>query len=623
MSRMGRRVGRLGWACAVVAGSAVLGTAGLAAASFRIQPYLQQPSDTGMYFTWFTSSNVPGTLEVSGPGLSSPLTFTSSPELRPEMAYTTQELNQTISGLPQGSWLIPGDAYKHTVDVRSLLPNSTYTYTVRQGTEVFTRTFRTAPTASTWDRIRFIAMSDSETEPAGRVTRREWAPGFGGENRPAAPGSAWASRFGTASLGGVQVLRYAMTEQEGFTRNLQVVESRDPAFIMMPGDLVQGAGYQPGWDEFFRFTAGEFGDVLTRRAILPAYGNWETFAAASGGYGSSSDRRPVVRSRYRYKTFFDMPSNGTPAHQDNYYRIDYGPITIITLDSTKGDPEDFRSNYPPEQRLTGQQYTGPGTDTQSSFELAGYAAAAAQLGLVNDLSPYNPGSVQWNWARAQLADARARGQIIFVQFHHAPYSDGEHGLPMNHVDSSGQGGTPMRVYHPMFEEFSVAAVISGHSEMFERSFVDENGDGIGVHYYDVGISGDGLRGERRTSNGFTESNRLQYNPFSQWSADEHSRENWQLVDGVLQLVDGGKHYGHLEINVERLENFGDAYAMITLTPVYVFPVLDSQYNLLRTERRVYGDEIVLYVNAAGQVIPEPGALGVALLAGLGLCRRRR
>lgn len=619
MSRHHWRGVAVGLACAAVA----VGVGSVVRAEFRIQPYLQQPSDTGMYFTWFSKNNAPGTLEITGPGLSTPLTLSSVPDLRPEMAYTPQELSQNIPGLVQGSWLIAGDAYKHTVDVRSLQPNTTYTYTVRQGAEEFTRTFRTAPTANHWTSVRFIAMADSETEPSGRTARREWAPGLGGENRPTAPGSAWAAKFGTASLGGVQVLRYALTEQEGYRRNLQVVEARDPDFIVKPGDLVQGAGYQPGWDEFFRFNAGEYGSTLSSRPILPAYGNWETFAAASGGYGSPSDRTPVVRSRYRYKTFFDMPSNGTAAHQDNYYRIDYGPVTIITLDSTKGDPEDFRSNYPVAERLTGQQYTGPGTDTQSSFELAGYSAAAAQLGLVNDLSPYNPGSVQWNWAREQLADARAKGQIVFVQFHHAPYSDGEHGLPMNHAESSGQGGTPMRVYHPMFEEFSVAAVLSGHSEMFERSFVDEDGDGIGVHYYDVGVSGDGLRGERRTSNGFTESNRLQYNPFSQWSADEHSRERWEVIDGVIQLVDGGKHYGHLEVNVEKLEDFGNAVAKITLTPVYVFPVLDSEYNLLRTERRVYGDEIVLFVNSAGQVIPEPASLGVFVLAGLGLVRRRR
>lgn len=623
---------------AISAGMSLLvvgAAASTALADFRVSPYLQNPTANGMYFTWFSSQNQPGTLEITGPGLSQPLSFTTTPELRSETAYTTQELNQTINGLPQGSWLIPGDNFKHTVNVAGLQPDSVYTYTAVQGGQSFTRSFRTAPTQANWTNVRFIAMADSETEPAGRVTRREWAPGLGGQNRPSTAGSAWVSNFGTASLGGTSVLRYALTETEGYKRNLQIVDSRNPDFIVMPGDLVQGAGYQPGWDEFFRHNAGEFGDTFTKRPVLPAYGNWETFAAASGGYGSASDRSPVVRARYRYKTYFDSNPNGTPAHQDNYYRVDYGPVTIITLDSTKGVPDDAVGNYggvgqPP--KISGQQYTGPGTDTQSSFRSDEYATAAANLGLTNDLSPYNPGSIQWNWAQQELADARSRGQIVFVQFHHSPYSDGEHGLPMNHAQSSGQGGTPMRVYHPMFEQFGVAAVLSGHSEMFERSFVDENGDGVGVHYYDVGVSGDGLRGERRTSNGFTETNRLQYNAFSQWSADENSEEIWQLVNGVTQLVDGGKHYGHLEVNVERLVTgdalaglgVDEAFARITLTPVYSFPLLDANYQLIGTERRVYGDEIVILVNAAGQVIPEPSTLGLAMTVATGaLCVRRR
>jgi hypothetical protein len=36
----------------------------------------------------------------------------------------------------------------------------------------------------------------------------------------------------------------------------------------------------------------------------------------------------------------------------------------------------------------------------------------------------------------------------------------------------------MRAYHALFERYGVVAVLSGHSEMFERSFVDEDGDGV-------------------------------------------------------------------------------------------------------------------------------------------------
>lgn len=219
----------------------------------------------------------------------------------------------------------------------------------------------------------------------------------------------------------------------------------------------------------------------------------------------------------------------------------------------------------------------------------------------------------------QLADARAKGQMIFVQFHHAPYSSGEHGQPMNHNLSTGQGGTPMRQYHNMFEQYGVLAVLSGHSEMFERSFVDEDGDGIGVHYYDVGVAGDGLRGEKRAGSSLSDP-LLNYNRFSQWTSDQSEGEFWQEMAGGLQLIDGGKHYGHLEVNLEQLNGRNNKYAKVTLTPVYSFPILDENYNLVRTERRTYNDGITLFVDSNGQIlqsVPEPSAILSFLAFGLG------
>jgi hypothetical protein len=176
---------------------------------------------------------------------------------------------------------------------------------------------------------------------------------------------------------------------------------------------------------------------------------------------------------------------------------------------------------------------------------------------------------------------------------------------MNHAQTSGQGGTPMRAYHPLFERYGVVAVLSGHSEMFERSFVDEDGDGVGVHYYDVGVAGDGLRGERRTSNGFVEGlggNRLQYNPFSRWSADENEPERWSVLGGALQLVDGGKHYGHLEVQIDRVTDDPAVAARVRFTPVYSFPLLNSEYQFVSTVRRVYTDGLTLNLDSAGRVL---------------------
>jgi hypothetical protein len=570
-----------------------------AAADFRVNPYLQNPSSDGMYLTWFSASAQAGTLSITGPGLQAPLSFSSSPALQSVLAYTNAELNQTIGGLDKGSWLSSGDTYKHAIDVRSLQANTTYAYSVMQGGATFQSSFRTAPTADNWTSVRFVAMSDSETEPAGRTTRREWQPGAlsaGGLDRPsAAIGSAWDQKFGTRAQGGTRILNYALTEDEGYRRNMAIVNNRNPDLLLMPGDLVQGGGYQPGWDEFFRQNAGSVGSGLSRYPILPALGNWENFGALNGGYGTDADGRFGPKfGRDKYHAYFDAPDNGTPAHRDNYYRVDYGPLTVITLDSSNGLPDDRPQNYV--QKAVGTEYNGPGTDTQNNYTREQYEAAGG-----TDLADFNPGSTQWNWAAQQLASARADSRIVFVQFHHAPYSNGEHGVPMDHALTSGQGGTPMRQYHSMFEKFGVAAVLSGHSEMFERSFVDMDGDGTGVHYYDVGVSGDGLRGEKRNGSLFADP-LLGYNSFSQWTADQSAPEQWAMVDGVLQLIDGGKHYGHLEVELEHLGG-PTLYAKATFTPVYSFPLLDAEYNLVGTERRVYGDVVTMYLNSAGQVVP--------------------
>ena len=551
----------------------------------RVNPYLQQPSSDGMYITWFTEENVPGELSITGPSLDNPLTFTTTPTLEPILSYTDAELNQEIESLEQGSWLLGNENYKHTVDVTKLAPDSTYDYSVTVGETTFESSFETAPTAEDWDSIRFVVLSDSETEPRGRVNRRDWQQGALDEDslaRPDVEDSLWAETIGVSG----DRLNYPLTENVGYRNNLEIINSREPDFMVMPGDLIQGGGYQPAWDEFFRHNAGEFDSGLSEYPLLPALGNWENFGALNGGYGIDEDGRygPLF-GRDKYHAYFDAPDNGTPEHQDNYYRTDYGPVTILTLDSSNGEPDDSRDNYGGEgqpSEISGQQYTGPGTDTQENVTREQYEAAGG-----TDLADFNPGSPQWNWVIEQLESARAEGQYVFAQFHHAPYSSGTHGLPMNHEDSSGQGGTPMRQYQSLFEEYGVVAVFSGHSEMFERSFVDEDNDGEGVYYYDVGVAGDGMRGERTDEEGTL----LSYNPFSQWTADQSEPELWQEVDGVLQNVAGGKHYGHLEVN---LENLGDENsAQITFTPVYSFPVLDANYELVDTERRVYGDEIVI------------------------------
>ncbi|WP_176554781.1 metallophosphoesterase family protein [Georgenia sp. 311] len=581
-------------ATAALAFAALAGApASAATEDFRIQPYLQSPTSSSMLVTWFSWEEEPGQLEVPG---RAPLV--SAPELQEHLDWTDNNRQQAVDNPEWGDWFREGRNYRHQVLVEGLEPGTTYEYTVRQGDSEVTSTLTTAPTREDWDHIRFTAISDSETEPAGRVTHREWVPGVvaEGSERPSPTDSLWAQTFGSEDRQGERILRYALTEDQGFAANLEIVAERDPDLMLFAGDLVQGGGFQPAWDEWFRYLSGDVGQLAQSRPVVTAIGNWEPYGASDGAYTIPA----VIDGRASYRSYFTPPSNGTPEHQSNYHRVDHGPLTVLTLDSTKGLPDDHRDSYPEAERLTGREFTGPGTDTQSS-----YTSTAYEEGGGTDLSPYNPGSVQWEWAVEQLADAREQGQVVVVQFHHAPYSSGEHGLPMNHVESSGQGGPPMRVYSELFEEYGVAAVISGHSEMFERSWVDVDGDGRGINYYDVGVAGDGLRGERHENGNLLSAPLLEYNPYRVWSADQFEPEVW---DGEV-LVDGGKHYGHLEVNLERSAARSQAgvAATMTLTPVYSFPLLDEDLTVLGTERRTYDDEVVLLIGEDGTVLPDAPA----------------
>ena len=51
--------------------------------AFRVLPYQMSPTTQGMTINWFTIDATPGTISISGPGLSQPLVVNSTPALTP------------------------------------------------------------------------------------------------------------------------------------------------------------------------------------------------------------------------------------------------------------------------------------------------------------------------------------------------------------------------------------------------------------------------------------------------------------------------------------------------------------------------------------------------------------
>lgn len=570
-------------AVAVLMVAAIGAPAPLASATvgdFRVLPYQQNPALDGILLTWFTIDETPGELSISGPGLDEPLLFTSTPTLLPILDYQAAAELAAGGEFPFADTAIfeapgvPARNWRHAVNVSGLEPDSLYTYTVTQGESSYSNTFHTAPTPESRRALRFIAISDSETLVLGRTRFREWA-----ATTPQTPGST-GRPVGT----GPGRTQYFTTETEGYRQNLLQIGARNPDVLIMPGDLVEGTAVeqQRRWDEFWRHNAGEYDDLLSARPIVAAIGNNCIF----NGTAAPGTNENVQYARQQWSAYFDFPANDEPAFKDLYFRTDYGPVTILTLCSVgamaRNDNvappvgQDLNVNFP--QNL----------DTNRAW-LNAYP--------FNDIPDFNVATAQWNWAVEQLAEARAAGQIIIVQWHHTPFSRGIHGSSV----TSNQSGEAMRIYAPLMEEYRVAAIFAGHSEMSEYSAFDLDGDGYAVHLWDVGAAGDGLRGVEDAP-GFVNANIVSWlanplnllgsdwvmNPHHLWCADQDEPETWN----GNQLLSGGKHYGFLECDVVPL---GGGTFRVSLQYWHNFPLNagDENFTVTGWELRPYANTIVL------------------------------
>lgn len=503
--------------------------------SFRVLPYVQNPTQEAITLRWLSDTEEPGILTIET--ADGPRTLRSQPRLVRTLEYNPFK--------PEPGGPHPELPYLHSVRVTGLKSGTQYAYQVRLGAQQHAAAFQTAPDAD--QPLRFIVYSDPETEPESSTSPPVDWPASPNANRPEG------------------VTRYIANQTTGYRENLRVIAARKPHFILLPGDLVETGGEQRDWDEFWRHIAGDYGTLASGVPFFAALGNHENFAGPGGGYSAEG----ANFSTDKFLTYFEVPPNraASAKQEGRYYRIDYGPIALITLDSSDGLPDKTASDT--NHLLTGS--TAP---------------------------DFNPGSEQYRWFEAQLADAQQKSRFTFVQFHHTSYGSGPHSIPFGQPNFSGQSGIAMRVIQPLLFRYGVDAVFSGHDEMFERSLVmgtETLPDGTTrpheIHFYDVGIGGDGLRGP---STGFD-------NPYRKFLAHENAPEVWN----GKQLISGGKHYGHLEVNVARN---AQGQWQVELTPVYVFPLLDSEGKVTGWERRTYDDVVTITAVPARQVGATEGNL---------------
>lgn len=372
---------------------------------------------------------------------------------------------------------------------------------------------------------RFVAYSDSETEPESVGKPTGW---------PSAK----------------EPKRVYLTDQDtGYRANLKLIRERQPQAIIISGDLVENGGEQRDWDEFWKLNTDSDGanSTASQILILPAIGNHDTYGGPRNGKYQNA---AVKAARDKYFTYF-QPEAPEGRKRAEYYSVRLGPARMIFLDSCDGSPH------------------------QSAQDSNFYFESDPEL-----VPDFNPGSPQYQWLEKELAQAQKEDAFTFVMFHHCPYSSGPHGYPTGAGEGEDhQSGQPLRVWTPLFLKYGVDAAITGHDEIWERSAVDgeevlPNGKTRPhtVQFYDVGIGGDGLRAPE------TE------NSFQKFIVDKGDPEVWK--DGVL--VSGGRHYGHLEVNIAP---DGKKGWKATLDPVYLFPTKDGEG--WKFERRLYPDSLIL------------------------------
>lgn len=403
--------------------------------------------------------------------------------------------------------------WQQTATLTGLQPGHDYTIAVQQNGETAAVNVRT-PAA---DAVHFVVYADSETEPESTGKRARWS---------------------AAQHGAGNERRYPVDQTTGYRANLAEISAKRPDFVAIAGDLVESGGEQRDWDEFWRHNAALAASV----PIVPALGNHDYYGGPGdlGGYGASGTARALAK----YRTYFNRPA---------YYAHDHGPVAVIAIDANNGTPE--RS----------------ATDTNWYLD--------------NTAPDWQPGSAQWQWLEKELARAQREKAFTFVLFHPAPYTSGIHGRP----PGTGEGenfasGIPLDLLTPLFLRYGVDAVFNGHDEMYEYSIVrgrEQTGDGAeadhAVHFMDVGIGGDGLRGP----------DPLAVNPHRVFLAHEDAPEQWS-DDG--RLLDGGKHYGHVDVRVTRSDS-GTWHAQ--LEPVYLFPIMTANGDVEAFEARRYHEPVML------------------------------
>ena len=188
--------------------------------------------------------------------------------------------------------------------------------------------------------------------------------------------------------------------------------------------------YRSGSDQQFRF-----GFFDSYSSVLNNIAPWP-------GYGNHDSRRRA------FFKIFSLPeqaeSGGVASGTENYYSFDYANIHTVMLDSQDSDRD-------------------------SDGEMLNW--------LKRDLEAYKVSAQDW----------------LIVVFHHPPYTKGSHNSD-NEGDSGGRMADMRQTVLPVLEQYGADLVMSGHSHVYERSYLMDCHYGDSSQFSDKNIVSHGAEG---------------------------------------------------------------------------------------------------------------------------------
>jgi predicted phosphodiesterase len=155
----------------------------------------------------------------------------------------------------------------------------------------------------------------------------------------------------------------------------------------------------------------------------------------------------------------DLVGDGDiPSQYDTYFDIEAGLLLNVPQSPTLGNHERSGALYLDLFELP------PNSPSPERYYWVHYSTVF-YVALDMYGSAYDSGSQQFNWLETTLSDASQNSDVrhILVLLHHGPYDSGSHGSNM----------TVRNDLVPLFEQYGVDMVFSGHDHVYERGTVND------------------------------------------------------------------------------------------------------------------------------------------------------